>query len=169
MYLFTLRFLFMHGMYLFAGLDHWTGLLDWTTGLDYWTDLWTNFRRCTQTNLLIIHNMELSAFLVSVQRLQTTTMPTWRTAIVQTSKWPTREKHFHARRLVSYLLINNSYNVVAIDRFLVSQGNTLLLVRAKQCGLHGHWNCTYFQVADTCTLASPCGVSSRAKLPRSLA
>jgi len=26
-----------------AGLDYWTGLLDWTTGLDYWTGLldWT--------------------------------------------------------------------------------------------------------------------------------
>ena len=22
-----------------AGLDYWTGLLDWTTGLDYWTDI----------------------------------------------------------------------------------------------------------------------------------
>ena len=42
-------------------------------------------------------------------------MPTWNTAIVQTSKWPTQEKHFHAGRLVLYLLINNSYTVVAID------------------------------------------------------
>ena len=41
-------------------------------------------------------------------------MSTWSTAFVQTSKWLTQEKHFHARRLVSYLLINNSYNVVAI-------------------------------------------------------
>ena len=54
-------------------------------------------------------------FLKQVKRLQTTTMPTWSTAIVQTSKWPTRNKHFHTRRLVSYLLINNSYNVVAIE------------------------------------------------------
>ena len=23
------------GLYLFAGLDHWTGLLDWTTGLTF--------------------------------------------------------------------------------------------------------------------------------------
>jgi len=30
-------------VYLFTGLDYWTGLLDWTTGLDYWTGLldWT--------------------------------------------------------------------------------------------------------------------------------
>ena len=35
---------------------------------------------------------------------------------MQTSEWLTREKHFHARWLVSYLLINNSYIVrVAID------------------------------------------------------
>ena len=30
-------------------------------------------------------------------------------------QWSTRWKHFQARRLVSYLLINNSYNVVAIE------------------------------------------------------
>ena len=78
---------------------------------------------------------------------------------MQTSKWPTREKNFHARRFVSYLLINNPCNVVAIDRFLVSQANMLLL--------NGHNNAAYmgteiFQVADTCMLASLCGVLSRA-------
>ena len=26
-------------VFVFTGLDYWTGLLDWTTGLDYWTDL----------------------------------------------------------------------------------------------------------------------------------
>jgi hypothetical protein len=25
----------VHGVYLFTGLDHWTGLLDWTTGLTF--------------------------------------------------------------------------------------------------------------------------------------
>ena len=31
------------GVFVFTGLDYWTGLLDWTTGLDYWTGLldWT--------------------------------------------------------------------------------------------------------------------------------
>ena len=24
-----------HGVYLFTGLDYWTGILDWTTGLSY--------------------------------------------------------------------------------------------------------------------------------------
>ena len=28
-----------HWVYLFTGLDYWTGILDWNTGLDYWTDL----------------------------------------------------------------------------------------------------------------------------------
>ena len=45
-------------------------------------------------------------------------------------QWPTREEHFHARWLVPYLLINNSYNVVAIELqlmivFLVSQARQL--------------------------------------------
>ena len=26
-------------VFVFTGLDYWTGLLDWTTGLDYWTGL----------------------------------------------------------------------------------------------------------------------------------
>ena len=25
----------IHGVYLFTGLDHWTGILDWTTGLTF--------------------------------------------------------------------------------------------------------------------------------------
>ena len=29
----------MRGVGTIAGLDYWTGLLDWTTGLDYWTGL----------------------------------------------------------------------------------------------------------------------------------
>ena len=60
--------------------------------------------------------MALSTFYVcqkQVQWLKTTTVPTWSTAIVQTSKWPTQEKIFTPGSL-SYLLINNSYNVVAI-------------------------------------------------------
>ena len=34
---------YFSGVYLFTGLDYWTGILDWTTGLDYWTGLldWT--------------------------------------------------------------------------------------------------------------------------------
>ena len=61
----------------------------------------------------------LFLFLKQVQRLQTTTMPTWSTVIVQTSRWPTQEKYFHTRWLVSHLLINNSYNVVAMELQLV--------------------------------------------------
>ena len=65
--------------------------------------------------------MELSAFLVSeasTMATNYTTIPTWSTAIVLISKWVTQEKHFHARWLVSYLLINNnicSCNRIAID------------------------------------------------------
>ena len=29
----------LNRVFVFTGLDYWTGLLDWTTGLDYWTDL----------------------------------------------------------------------------------------------------------------------------------
>ena len=72
-----------------AGLDHWTGPLDWTTGLD-----WTDLLRFARTYIM----EELSAFLrlKQVQRLQTTAMPTWGTAIMHTSncKWLAREKHF---------------------------------------------------------------------------
>ena len=47
-----------------------------------------------------------------------------------TSKWPIREKHFHTRRLVLYMLVNNSYNVVVIELhlmivFLISQARQL--------------------------------------------
>ena len=78
-------------------------------------------------------------------------MPTWNTAIVQTSKWPTQEKHFHARLLVSYLLvINNSYNVVAFSSehilLLYGQNNAAYMgteiVRTDfQCKwlTHAHW------------------------------
>ena len=56
--------------------------------------------------------MNLSAFRVSEASTTATnynSVYTWSTAIVQISKWQTREKHFHTRRLVSYLLIINMY------------------------------------------------------------
>ena len=85
--------------------------------------------------------MELHTFLVSEVSTTATnyTMPTWSTAIVQTSKWPTREEHFHVKRLVSYLLINNSYNVFAIELQLMiafSRISSKTATKLYQCLLY---------------------------------
>ena len=144
-------------MLLFTGLDHWTGTVDWTTWLTF--DLILGV--CA--DFLKFHNYGVEQhflFLKQVQRLQSTIIPSWNTAIVQTSKWPTREKDFHARRLssVSYQFINYSYYVVA---FLVSQPTTtatnmLLLYRHNNAAYMGTaivWTSKW--LTHTCVLHLP--------------
>ena len=70
-------------------------LLDWTTGLTFDEILGVLCQLINNSYCGVDHFLCLK----QVQWLQTTTMPTWSTAIMQTSKWPTREKRFLDRWL----------------------------------------------------------------------
>ena len=132
---------------LIDGLDH----VDWTTGLTF--DLILG----SVCNTLIIHIIELSTFLVSEASTVVTNYnnaSTWSTAIVQTFKWLTQESHFHTRWLVSYLLINNSYCVVAISLqsiacFLASQSST---TATNMLLLYRHNYMEHSAIMQTCTV-----------------
>lgn len=125
-------------------------MLDWTTVLDRPL---TKFYAFSAT-LLIITNIELSPFsyLKQVQWIQTITMPTWSTAIMQTFKWLTQEKHFYARWLRSYLLINNSICTCScyLLLFLASQASTadtnMLILYKHNNAYMEHCNSANFQV-----------------------